>query len=403
MCAQISSRGQDMPASPIRKLVPFAEEAKSRGVHVHHLNIGQPDIESPATVLSALGSIREKIIAYSHSQGEAGYLDTLCAYYKRYGIALSRKHINVTTGGSEAILFAMLVTLNPGEEILIPEPFYTNYNAFARMVGVRIKPITTWVHNGFHLPPIKDIEALIGPQTRAFLLCNPSNPTGTVYRNDEIELLVQLAQKHDLWLLCDEVYREFVFDPKPGMYRSMLQCTDVADRVVVMDSISKRYSMCGARMGCLVSRNTEVMDAALRLAQARLSSPQIEQILAQAAHTMPENYFPEIIEIYRQRRDVVFEALQKMPGVVCPQPEGAFYTIPELPIDNAEAFTRWLLTDFSHQGETVMLAPAAGFYATPGLGQRQVRLAFVLNVQELSRAMTLLQRAIQQYQDTVMV
>lgn len=402
MCAQISFRGQDMPASPIRKLVPLAEAAKARGIHVHHLNIGQPDIESPTKALAALHSLQERIITYSHSQGEAGYLDALCAYYKRYGVVLSRKNINVTTGGSEAILFAMLVTLNPGEEVLIPEPFYTNYNAFARMVGVQIKPITTHVEQGFHLPSEEHIESLIGPQTRAILLCNPSNPTGTVYHNHELELLMKLAQKHDLWLLCDEVYREFVFEPKPEMYRSLLQCSDVADRVVVMDSISKRYSMCGARIGCLVSRNTEVMDATLRLAQARLSSPQIEQILAQAAHTMPDDYIPNIVEIYRQRRDVVFQALQHTPGVVCACPEGAFYTIPELPIDNAESFARWLLTDFSYQEETVMVAPAAGFYATPGLGQRQIRIAFVLDVRELSRAMTLLQRALQQYRETMM-
>ncbi len=426
MCAQLSLRGQVMPASPIRKLVPFADEAKARGVHVYHLNIGQPDIESPERALAALETLQTRVIAYSHSQGEAGYLEALISYYARFGIALERSNINVTTGGSEAILFALLITMNPGEEVLVPEPFYTNYNAFAQVAGVVIKPITTQVNDGFHLPSMEQIESLIGPQTKAILLCNPSNPTGTVYRREEIDGIVQIAQRHDLWILSDEVYREFVFEPREGDYQSLLQLrseglphlhgadsvgteqgtgfqhSDLAERVIMMDSISKRYSMCGARIGCLVSRNKEVMDAALRLAQARLSSPQVEQRMALAAHGMPDTYLPEIVDVYRGRRDVVFEALQAMPGVTCTRPEGAFYTIPELPIDNAERFARWLLTDFSFEGETVMVAPAAGFYATPGLGTQQIRIAFVLEEASLARAMQLLERALATYRQTML-
>lgn len=391
-----------MPASPIRKLVPFADEAKRRGTHVYHLNIGQPDIESPDLALSSLQRLERKVIAYSHSQGEPGYIDALLGYYNKLGFALERPHINVTTGGSEAILFSLLVTMNPGEEVLIPEPFYTNYNAFARVAGVTIRPITTRVEDGFHLPPSADMESLIGPKTRAVMLCNPSNPTGTVYTREEMDRVIALAEKHNLWLLCDEVYREFVFDSSASSYRSLLERTDIAERVVVMDSISKRYSMCGARLGCVVSRNEEVMAAVLKLAQARLSSPQVEQWMAQAAHAMPDDYLPSVLEEYRQRRDVVYTALQSMEGVTCRQPEGAFYTIPELPIDNAETFAKWLLTDFSYEGATVMVAPAAGFYATPGLGMQQIRIAFVLEVNALKKAMTLLQRALQTYQDTQM-
>lgn len=391
-----------MPASPIRKLVPFADEAKRRGTHVYHLNIGQPDIESPDLALASLQRIERKVIAYSHSQGEPGYLDALQAYYNKIGISLDRSHINVTTGGSEAILFALLVTMNPGDEVLIPEPFYTNYNAFARVAGVTVRPITTRVEEGFHLPSSDDVEALIGPNTRTLMLCNPSNPTGTVYSKEEIDRMIDLAVKHNLWLICDEVYREFVFEPQEGAYQSLLEREDISDRVVVVDSISKRFSMCGARLGCVVSRNEDVMQAVLKLAQARLSSPQVEQWMAQAAHAMPDDYLPSVLEEYRSRRDVVYEALQAMDGVTCRRPEGAFYTIPELPIDNAEHFAKWLLTDFSHEGETVMVAPAAGFYATPGLGTKQIRIAFVLEVNALRKAMTLLQRALHVYQDTVM-
>lgn len=399
MCAQLSHRGTTFPASPIRKLVPFALEAKSKGTHVYHLNIGQPDIESPTHAMKALHDFREKrsIIAYSHSQGESDYLDTLQRYYQGVGIELSPQQINVTTGGSEAILFAMLITLNPGDEILIPEPFYTNYNAFAQIAGARIRPITTRVEEGFHLPSSEEIEAQITPQTKAVLLCNPNNPTGTVYQADELQRIAQIAQKHDLWLLSDEVYREFIFDAEDGPHRSAMQLEGLEERTLVMDSISKRYSMCGARIGCLLSRNSDVMDAALRLAQARLSSPQIEQQIAAAAHTMPADYLPGIIDVYRRRRDVVYQALQAIPGVEVARPEGAFYTIPRLPIQNTEDFAKWLLTDFSVEGETVMVAPAAGFYATPGLGLDEIRIAYVLQEERLKRAMDLLQRAIFEY------
>lgn len=398
MCAQLSRRGASFPASPIRKLVPFALEAKAKGIQVYHLNIGQPDIESPSTALASLGQFQQeqRIIAYSHSQGEAAYRDVLLQYYEKSGIALKPSEINVTTGGSEAILFALMLALNPGEEVLIPEPFYTNYNAFAQVAGVTIKPITTTIERGFHLPDRAEIESLLTPQTKAILLCHPSNPTGTVYNKAELDMLADIATRSDLWFLCDEVYREFVFD-ETETYRSALQIEGLDDRVIVMDSISKRYSMCGARIGCLASRNPAIMDGALRLAQARLSSPQIAQWLATAAHKMPNDYLPGIIDTYRRRRDVIYEALQRIPGVVAARPEGAFYTIPKLDVEDTEDFAKWLLTDFSYQNETLMVAPAAGFYATPGLGLNEIRIAYVLNEQRLSRSMELLERALDTY------
>ncbi len=397
MSPKISFRAGEMQASPIRKLVPYADRAKERGIKVYHLNIGQPDIPSPQTALRALREFDLEIISYSHSQGEPEYIATLQNYYQYYGIKLSREQINVTTGGSEAAIFAFLAALNPGEELLIPEPYYTNYNGFAQMLGIKIVPIPTRVEEGFHLPSEGEIRSLISPKTRAILICNPNNPTGTVYTKAEIDLLVQLAEEFDLWLIADEVYREFVFEPHPDDYRSLLQIPGIEERVIVIDSISKRFSMCGARVGCLVSRNPRVMEAVLKMAQARLSSPQIEQYLAISAHQMPRSYFDEIVDIYRRRRDVVFSALQDIPGVICRKPEGAFYTIPELPVDDAEKFAKWLLTDFQEDGETVMVAPAAGFYATPERGKRQIRIAFVLNERDLKRAMDLLTSAIKKY------
>ncbi len=403
MGPEISRRAHQMQASPIRKLVPYAQEAKKRGVTVYHLNIGQPDIPSPDAVFGVLRefSERNRIISYSHSQGEQEYIDVLLEYYNKFGISLEPWQVNVTTGGSEAALFAMITALNPGEEVLIPQPYYTNYNGFAQMLGVKIVPITTKVEDGFHLPDVGEIADKISPRTRAILICNPNNPTGTVYTRRELELLAGLAEEYNLWLIADEVYREFVFEPRPGDYRSILQMEGIAERAIVIDSISKRFSMCGARIGALVSKNPQVMEAVLKLAQARLSSPQIEQYLALAAHKLPDSYLEEIVEIYRRRRDVVFEALNRIPGVIAPKPEGAFYTIPELPIDDAERFARWLLTDFSDGGETVMVSPAAGFYAEPELGRRQVRIAFVLEEEKLARAMEIFRKGIEEYRNQI--
>mgnify|MGYP000468498339 CR=1 FL=1 len=395
----VSRRGQSMPASPIRKLVPFADEAKAKGIKVYHLNIGQPDIPTHETVLQTARNFEKNVIAYTHSQGTSDFVGSLQAYYEKVGVSLKREEINVTTGGSEAVLFAFLLALNPGEEVLIPEPFYTNYNGFACVADVKIKPITTRGEDGFHLPSSEVIREKIGPNTKAILLCNPSNPTGTVYTRDEIDRIAALAKEFNLWLLCDEVYREFVFEPQDNLYRSALEIKGLENQVIVMDSISKRFSMCGSRIGCLVSRNTEIMDGALRLSQARLSSPELEQAMAKVAYELPDSYIPEVIDEYRKRRDVVYSALQKMEDVQVTQPEGAFYTIPKLPVKNTEHFAKWLLTDFSDQGETLMVAPAAGFYATPGLGLDEIRIAYVLDTTRLERAMELLHKALIQYKE----
>ncbi|MCK6509290.1 pyridoxal phosphate-dependent aminotransferase [Myxococcota bacterium] len=389
-----------MPASPIRKLVPYAEQAKARGIHVYHLNIGQPDIETPTPVLEALRNFGERIVAYTHSQGSASYLASLRSFYAREGIHVEPWQINVTKGGSEAILFAMLATLNEGDEILVPEPFYTNYIGFACMAGVKILPLTTTVEQGFHLPDKKAIEACLTPRTRAIMLCNPGNPTGVVYTREEMDRVAQIVRERGLWWISDEVYREFVFEPEPDAYASVLNIHGLEEQAIVVDSVSKRFSMCGARVGCLMSRNKEVMDAVLRMSQARLSAPQIEQYIATAAHHLPASFLHGMVEVYRKRRDVVFQALQAMPDVLAGRPEGAFYTIPRLPIHDTEDFARWLLTDFSRDGETVMVAPAAGFYASPGLGRNEIRIAYVLKEEALQRAMRLLGEAIQEYRST---
>ncbi|MCB9639500.1 MAG: pyridoxal phosphate-dependent aminotransferase [Myxococcales bacterium] len=398
MTLSLSARAGVMPASPIRKLVPYADQAKARGVHVYHLNIGQPDIETPDVAIKALREFSDKIVSYTHSQGSPLYLEALREFYGREGIALEPWQINVTKGGSEAILFAMIAVLNEGDEILIPEPFYTNYSGFACMAGVKVRPLTTRVEDGFHLPDRETIEACLTPRTRAIMLCNPGNPTGVVYTREEIEMIASIVKKHDLWWIADEVYREFVFEPEPEAYPSVLNIQGLESHVIVVDSVSKRFSMCGARVGCLMSRNKQVMDAVLKMSQARLSAPQIEQYIATFAHRLPPEYMKEMIETYRGRRDVVFQALQQMPGVLAGRPEGAFYTIPRLPVEDTEDFARWLLTDFSRDGETVMVAPAAGFYATPGLGRNEIRIAYVLKEEALSRAMSLLGEAIQTYQ-----
>ena len=399
MQVNLSERGKTMPASQIRKLVPFADEAKRKGIHVYHLNIGQPDIETPAPVLDVLRNFDKNVIAYTPSRGDSVYLDALLDYYAKMGIKLEKDQLNVTTGGSEAVFFSFLLTMNPDDEVIIPEPFYTNYNGFACMAGVKIVPVTTHGENGFHLPSKEKIASLITPKTKAILLCNPSNPTGTVYTREEVDMIASLVKEHNLWLFCDEVYREFVFNPKNDAYQSALQIKGLKDQLIVIDSISKRFSMCGARLGCMVSRNKELMNAALSLAQARLSSPQVAQAMAVAAHYLPDDYLPSMIDEYRRRRDVVYHALLDMKDVQVAEPEGAFYLIPKLPIKNAEHFAKWLLTDFSHNNETVMISPAAGFYATKGLGLDEIRIAYVLNETELKRAMELLKLALEQYND----
>jgi aspartate aminotransferase len=386
-----------MPASPIRKLVPFALEAKARGLTVHHLNIGQPDVLSPPEALSALKAFASEVIAYSHSQGEAEYLDALLHFYKEQGFDLQQSNINVTVGGSEALVFAFMVTMNPGDEIIIPEPFYTNYNAFAKVAGVKISPITTYGHNGFHLPPREEIEARITERTRAILLCNPNNPTGTVYTNAELEMVADIVEQNNLFLISDEVYREFAFRPEPNRIHSALKLDSIRDRVLVVDSVSKRFSMCGARIGCLISRNEQVMEAVLKLAQARLSSPQVEQVMAMEAHRHYSAYIDDVMDEYKKRRDIVYNGLLAMEGVEVTEPEGAFYIIPRFPISDSEHFARWLLTDFSDNGETVMVAPAPGFYASEGLGGNEIRIAYVLDQERLQRSMELLDKALSVY------
>ena len=393
----LSNRAADLQASPIRKLMPFAVGAKERGTHVHHLNIGQPDIPTPQPVLDALRGYEPNVIAYAQSQGDPDYLESVHGYYRGLGIDIPSDGITVTTGGSEAILFAFLAAFNPGDEILVPEPFYTNYNTMAHAVGLTIVPITTSIEDGFHLPGDDVIRAQMTSKTRGVLLCHPSNPTGTVYSRDEIMRIVDIARANDYWLIVDEVYREFVFDPAPDHLGSVLELTGLDDRVIVVDSISKRFSMCGARLGALVTRNSAVSEAALKLGQARLSSPKVEQHIATAAHALPPSYIHAMIDEYRERRDRVYSALTAMPGVRVAKPEGAFYTIPQLPVDDAEKFAQWLLTDFALEGETVMVAPAAGFYKTPGLGKNEVRIAYVLESSRLDRSMRILAEALSAY------
>jgi len=395
MTPNLSKRASAIPPSPIRKLVPFAEEAKKRGIHVYHLNIGQPDIETPEPMLKAVREFTGKVIHYCHSQGHDSYLDSLVSYYKKHNIILEKPMINVTTGGSEAIVFAFMSAMDAGDEVIIPEPFYTNYNGFAIMAGVKINPVTTSGENGFHLPAIDVFEKKINDKTKAILLCNPNNPTGTVYTRKELDAVASLCKKHNLWLLTDEVYREFIYESSD--YTSALLLPGMEDRVIMMDSISKRYSACGARIGCIVSRNKQVMEACLKLGQARLCSPLVDQVLATAAEDLPEDYMDNTVDEYRSRRDVVFEGLEKIPGLVAIKPSGAFYNIVKLPVDSAEKFAQWLLTDFEKDGKTVMLAPAAGFYATEGLGVQEARIAYVLCKEELIDAMNLLKVAIEQY------
>ncbi len=392
----LSTRAGALPASPIRKLIPLADAAKKRGVHVYHLNIGQPDLPSPEAFLKALGEYPAKVVAYGRSEGEVALREAYREYYGRFGIELSPDEILVTTGGSEALLFAFFCVAGVDEEILVFEPFYTNYNGFAAVVGVTLKPLATEPLAGYRLPPREVVEAAVGPKTRAIAICNPNNPTGTVYGEDELNMVAEVAEKHDLFIIADEVYREFVYD---GLsHTSMLSMPAVADRVIVTDSLSKRFNVCGARIGCLVSRNADVVAAALKLGQARLSPPVVEEFAAAAALKLPpEEYVQPMIEHFRRRRDIVYDAVAKMPGVVGYKPAGAFYMVPEFPVDDAEKFVSWMLTDFDLDGATTMLAPADGFYSTPGLGLREARIAYVLGEDELALAMVCLTEGLNQY------
>ncbi|HIA10657.1 MAG TPA: pyridoxal phosphate-dependent aminotransferase [Flavobacteriales bacterium] len=392
---RISDRGKSMPESPIRKLVPYAEAAKAKGLEVYHLNIGQPDIESPAVALDKIRNLSDKVIEYSHSAGNESYRKGLAAYYESVGIHVSHKEILVTTAGSEAIIFGLMSCLNPGDEVIIPEPFYTNYNGFATMSGVKVTPITSQIDDGFSLPSMEEFESSINERTKAIILCNPNNPTGYLYSQDELESLRELVLKHDLYLFADEVYREFCYDGKEHF--SAMNLEGLEEHVVLIDSVSKRYSMCGARVGTLVSRNKALMSTVLKYAQARLSPPSFGQIAAEAALATPASYFEEVKDEYVKRRDLVVEALNKMEGVFCPEPSGAFYVIARLPIDDCDKFCQWLLEDFSHEGKTVMLAPASGFYATAGLGIDEVRIAYVLNTESLTQAMEALEIALKEY------
>lgn len=384
-----------MPPSPIRKLVPFAEKAKSLGKKIYHLNIGQPDIETPETMLNAIHTFAPKVVEYSHSAGIESYRKKLTTYYKRYKINLDYTEIMITTGGSEAIEIAMMSCMDPGDEIIIPEPFYANYNGFSTQANVKVVPIRSTIESGFALPPISEFEKLITPKTKAIMICNPSNPTGYLYSKDELEQLRTIVQKHDLWLFSDEVYREFCYDGKE--YTSVMNLQGIENNVVMLDSISKRYSACGARIGALVSRNKDLMATALKFAQARLSPPTFGQVAAEAAIDTPDEYFVKVKSEYVQRRDFVIKSLNDMKGVYCPKPSGAFYCIARLPIDNSDKFCQWLLEDFSFENETVMLAPATGFYSKPDLGTDEVRIAYVLNLNDLKKAMNCLAEALKVY------
>jgi aspartate aminotransferase len=390
----ISLRGQELPASPIRKLVPFAEAAKKKGTKVYHLNIGQPDIETPPAIVAAVKAADIRVLEYSHSAGNESYRRKLVQYYKGVGINVAHDQIMVTTGGSEAILFAFFVCLNPGDEVIIPEPFYANYNSFAVAAGVKVVPVTAQIENGFALPPIEQFEPLITPRTRAIMVCSPNNPTGYLYSLQEMEALKTLCLEHNLFLFSDEAYREFCYD---GQYVSAMHLSGMDEHVVLIDTISKRYSACGARIGALVTKNKGVYDAAMKFAQARLSPPGLAQIMGEAAVDLPPSYFDGTRAEYQARRDLLVQRLNNIPGVYCPLPGGAFYAIARLPIDDADLFCQWLLESFQHNGQTVMLAPATGFYSTPGLGKQEVRLAYVLNLHDIDAAMDCLEAALTQY------
>lgn len=391
----ISQKGLAMPQSPIRKLVPFAEEAKKKGVNVLHLNIGQPDIKTPQVALDAVKNNDIEVLAYSRTEGSDTYREKIAAYYAKNEIVVEAKDIIVTTGGSEALSFAMGSIADAGDEIIIPEPFYANYNGFSTALGVRVVPVVSTIEDNFALPPIEDFENQITSKTKAILICNPGNPTGYLYSKEEIQKLANLVQKHDIFLIADEVYREFAYDGVE--HYSILQEKGLEANAIVVDSVSKRYSMCGARIGCLVSKNEEVIKTALKFAQARLSPPTYAQIAAEAALETPQSYFDDVIVEYVARRNILIEELEKIEGIKVAKPNGAFYCIAELPIEDADDFAQWLLEDFRVNNETIMVAPAGGFYATPGLGKNQIRIAYVLEKESLKRAVHILKEALKSY------
>ena len=393
----ISHRGAMMPPSPIRKLVPYADAAKKRGTKVYHLNIGQPDIVTPKSILDAVRHTDMTVLEYSPSAGFDSYRKKLVEYYKRNDIDVTANQIIVTTGGSEAITFAIMSCLDPGDEIIIPEPFYANYNGFSTSSGVKVVPIPSGIEDGFSLPPIEAFEKAVTPQTKAIMICNPNNPTGYLYSLDELNILKEICLKHDLFLFSDEAYREFCYDGSKHI--SALSLEGLEENAILLDTISKRYSACGGRIGAFVTRNQQVLDAAMKFAQARLSPPSFAQILGEAAVDLPADYFDEVHAEYTSRRDILVDRLKKIPGVKCPLPGGAFYAMAQLPVDNAEKFCQWLLEGFSHNGATVMMAPAAGFYATPGKGRNEVRLAYVLNKDDINAAMDCLEAALKEYKN----
>ncbi len=392
----ISKRGQEIQPSPIRKLKPYADKAQERGIHVYFLNIGQPDIPTPQPIMDAFHNYDEKVLSYGPAQGFLELRQAIADYFNSYSIPIDSENVVITIGGSEAIHFSFSAVADPGDEIIIPEPFYTNYNGYAAFANVKIVPLTLRVEDGFRLPPADEIEAQITPKTRAILLCSPSNPTGTVFTPEELERVISIVQKHDLFLIGDEVYKEFVYDG--GTHKSLLEYEEVKDRVIVVDSISKRFSSCGARVGAVLTRNKDAYQAVLKFAQARLCPPSVEQKAALAAYRMGLDYFKPVKQEYERRRDVLFDGLKDIEGIVIHKPQGAFYIIVRLPIKDCEHFVQWMLTDFHHDKETVMVAPAKGFYCTPGKGKDEVRMAYVLKEEDLKRALVVFKEGLKKYQ-----
>lgn len=396
----ISIKGLTMPESPIRKLVPFAEIAKNKGHQVYHLNIGQPDIETPPQALEAIRNFDLKILEYSHSAGMESYREGLTQYYAKLGINITTDDLIVSTGGSEAIIFTLNTITDPGDEIIIPEPFYANYNGFGISSGVHVVPVTSRIYEDFSLPSIEEFEKMITPRTKAIMICNPGNPTGYLYTREELERLSELVKKHDLFLIADEVYREFTYEG--AEHHSLLSLEGLEEHVVVIDSVSKRYSMCGARIGCVISRNKGFMQTAMKFAQARLSPPTLAQIASEAALKTGPEYFEKVKKEYEKRRNILVDGLNTIEGVTCPKPKGAFYAMAQFPVDSTDRFAQWMLSTYSRNKKTVMVAPAEGFYATPGMGTNQVRLAYVLNQEALEESVEILRDAIQKYPGTLL-
>lgn len=392
---KISEKAHSMPASPIRKLVPYAEAAKAKGLIVYHLNIGQPDIDTPQVALDAVRNLDRTVIEYSHSAGFESYRKGLSDYYKKNNLPVETEDIIITTGGSEALTFGFMSCCNPGDEVIIPEPFYANYNGFAIQAGLKVVPVTASIETGFALPPVEEFEKKITAKTKAIVICNPGNPTGYLYSKEELEKLRNIVKKHDLFLFADEVYREFCYDGATPF--SVMNLSGIEQNVILIDSVSKRYSMCGARIGALISKNKEVMNAALKFGQARLSPPTLAQIASEAALNTPDSYFEEVVNEYVERRDIMVDGLNAIPGVFCPKPKGAFYCVAKFPVDDAEKFCQWLLEEFEFNGQTVMMAPANGFYSTPGKGKQEARIAYVLNKESLKNAVTCLEEALKVY------